>query len=300
MPTKGKDNVEVLFLEVYDQQDSGFVMDGTERTPYEQRLNKTTVTWVPCEGTEVFLDEEGVKRSRRIRHISGCESIYPAEQEKLGFFPNRQADKLPIDNGFITVRKETKTVGTFNYFKAATYWFDNPLRPDTATPIYKEIKVNENAVSLIDEDEVQTHAKLKVYALRISRGERKYEYNTDKINSYCNLLNVFAETPEQQIVLIMDKAIKNPKQFLDTIEKAEQTVITEITHALQLNVILFDKNTAMYAEESEVINTVGTGNMSQDRKIEALGSWLQTPEGNTSLTKLRTKLEIAKELQFKA
>lgn len=299
MPTKDKDGIEIMFLEVFDQQDSGFVQDGTERTPYEQRLNKTTVTWVPTEGQEPYMDGK-VKRYKKIRHIKASENIYPLEQEKNGYFPNRTSDKIPIDNGFITIKREGSTIGTFDYLKASTYFFDNPLRPDTATPIYRELKINENAVALIDEDELETMAKLKVYALRINRGERNYEYNVDKINTYCNLLNVFADTPEQQIVLIMDKAIKNPPLFLDIIVKAEQTVITEVTHALQLNVILFDKNTAQYAKEAKVINTVGTGNMSQERKIEALASWLQTPEGNSALTELRINLEIEKERQFKA
>lgn len=299
MPTVDKNGIEIMFLEVYDQSDSGFVQDGTERTPYENRLNKTTVTWVPTEGQEPFMDGN-VKRFKKIRHIKASENIYPLEQEKSGYFPNRTTDKIPIDNGFITIKREGSTIGTFDYLKAATYFFDNPLRPESATPIYKEIKVNENAVALIDEDELLTAAKSKVYALRISRGNRNYEYNTDKINSYCNLLNVFAETPEQQLVLLINKAVTNPREFLNIIVKAEQTVITEIAHALQLNVILFDKNTAQYAKESKVINTVGTGNMSQERKIDALASWLQTPEGNSALTELRANLELAKEEQFKA
>jgi hypothetical protein len=300
MPTVDKNGVEIMFLEVYDQSDSGFVMDGTERTNFEQRLNKTTVTWVPTEGQEGYMDGK-VKRFRKIRHIRSSELIYPLEQEKNGYVPNRTTDKIPIDNGFITIKREGSTIGTYDYLKASTYFFDNPFRPDTATPIYREIKVDENAVSLLDEDEMLTAAKTKVYALRLNiNGTKNYKYDTDKISSYCNLLNVFAETPEQQLVLLLNKSITNPKNFLDTIVKAEQTVITEISHALQLKVIAFEKNTAQYTKEEEVITTVGTGNMSEIKKIEALASYLQTTEGNSALTKLRTRLEIEKELQFKA
>lgn len=293
--------VPVKFFELVEQGDSGFVMDGTERTSNPQILRNPTVSWVPTEGTMVYLDDKGIKRHSPIRHIKKCEIINPLEQEKMGFKPNRTEDKIPFDNGFATIKREGSTVGTFDYLTSATYFLDNPLRPDTATAIYKEIKIDERAVSLIDEDELLTVAKSKVYALRLNTGTKgNYKYDEDKINTYCNLLNVWDETPERKLVLLLNRAITSPKSFLDTIVKAEQTVIIEVTHALQLNVIMFDKNTAQYTKEAKVINTVGTGNMSQDRKIEALAGWLQTPEGNQALTELRINLEIEKERQFKA
>jgi len=301
MPTTDKKGVEIMFLEVYDQGDSGFVMDGTERTPYEKRLNNTTVTWVPTESYTTYLDEKDISHNKKIRHIKNCEIIDPIDQEKRGFFPNRLADKIPIDNNFITIKREGSTEGTFNYLKASNHFFDNPLRPDTAIALYREIKIDERAVDLVDEDELLTKAKFKVFELRLTvGGEKKYKYDTDKINAYCSLLNVFAETPQQQLVELLNRAISQPKSFLEIVVKAEQTVITEISHALQLGVIVFDKNTAQYANDSKILTNVGTGNMSQERKIEALASWLQTPEGNTALTELRINLELEKERQFKA
>lgn len=295
-----KDKVPVKYFESVEQGDSGFVMDGTERTPFEQRLRTPTVSWIPTDGIEVYLDENGIKRHRPIRHIKNCESIYPLEQEKMGFKPNRTNDKIPMDQGFLTIRREGSTVSTYDYLNAATYFLDNPLRPQTATPIYKEIKADERAVELIDDDELLTVAKSKVYALRLNTGkDAPYRYDENKIDSYCRLLNVWDETPERKLVLLLNKAMTNPNNFLQTIVKAEQTVITEVSHALQLNVIAFDANTAQYTKESKVIYSVGKGNMSESKKIEALSNWLQTTEGNTALTELRTNLEVAKELQFK-
>lgn len=303
MPTKTKEGIPIVFLELTDQGDSGFVMDGTERSGMPQVLRNPTVSWIPTEGTEVYLDEKGIRRNRKIRHIKDCETIYPQEQEKNGFTPNRTTDKIPFDNGFASVEEQGSTVATFKYLLASTYYLDNPLRPATATPLYKEVKINEKAMEMLDEDEVQTAAKTKVYALRLNTGggeKGQYKFDEDKINTYCNLLNVFAETPQQQLALLLDVAIRTPKKFLDIIVTAENTVITEVTHALQLKVIMFEKNVAQYSEGDKIITSVGSGNMSQDRKIEALASWLQTPEGTPSLTELRSKTEIEKERQFKA
>ena len=297
-----KDKVPVLYLEVFEQGDSGFYLDGTRGTQYEQQLHAPTVSWIPTEGISVEVDDKGVRRNKRIRHIKGCEILDPIEQEKNGWKPNRNNDKIPLDNGFISVPREGATIGTYDYLKQATYFFDNPLRPDSATPIYREVKIDERAVELVDEDELVTVAKSKIYALRLTTGnkENPYNYNEDKINAYCQLLNIWEETPQRKVFLLLEKAKSDPRSFLNIITKAEQTVITEISHALQLNVIKFEGNTAQYNKENKVIATLGTAKMSNDKKVEALASFLQTPEGNGALTELRTNLEIEKENQFSA
>lgn len=295
-----KEKVPVMYLEVVEQGDSGFYLDGTRNTQFEQQLRTPTVSWIPTEGIMVEKDENGVSRNKRIRHIKGCEILDPIEQEKNGWKPNRNSDKIPFDNGFASIKREGSTIGTFDFLKSATYFADNENRPDSATPLYREIKVDERAVELVDDDELLTVAKSKVYALRINTGSKTtpYRYDEDKINSYCQLLNVWDETPERKLVLLLSKATINPKSFLDIVVKSEQTVITEISHAIQLGVIMFDGNTAQYSNGNKVIATLGTGKMSNDKKVEALASFLQTPEGNAELTDLRTNLEVEKEKQF--
>ena len=298
MPKIGKDGVSTIFLELVNQGNSGWIQDETRGKPYEQSLHAPTIEWIPATGVIVY-EKDGIKQHKRARHIKGCNLLDPVEQEKAGWKPNKKNDKIPFAMAFATVRREGSTLITYDYLTSATYFEDNPLRPSTATALYREIKIDERAVNLIDEDELLTVAKSKVFALRLNIG-KGYKYDEDKINSYCKLLNIFAETPEQQLVVIMDKARSNPKSFLDIVVQAEQTVITEISHAMQLGVIMFDKNTAQYTKESKVITNVGNGNMSENKKIEALSNYLQTPEGNNALTELRTNLEIAKEAQFKS
>lgn len=306
--TKEKDNVPVLFIETVDQGDSGFYLDGTQGTPYAQQLRTPTVSWIPTTGIEVYeeeIEKDGkkikIKKNRKIRHIKDCDTIYPEEQDKRGFKPNRMTDKIPMDNGFANVRAEGSTLNTFNYLTAATYYLDNELRPKTATALYKRIKVNERAVELLDEDEFLTAAKSKIYALRINIGgeKGKYKYLEDKIDSYCSLFNITNETPETKLVSLLQIAVSKPREFLNVVSKAEQTVITEVTHALQLGVIMFDGNVAQYSEGAKVIGgSLGNTKMSNDKKIEALSNYLQTPEGNGDLTELRIRTEAEKEKQF--
>lgn len=294
-----KDNTPVLFLELCEQGESGFYLDGTRGTAFEQQLKTPTVSWIPTEGVQVYKDENGTIRHKRVRHIKGCESIDIKEQELNGFRPNRMNDKIPFDNGFATIKREGSTIGTYDYLKSISDFLDNPLRSENVRPLYKEIKVDKKAVELLDEDELLTAAKSKVYSLRTNTGkDTPYIYNEDKINSYCKLLNVWDETPERKLILLLNKAMTNPKSFLEIVVKAEQTIITEVAHALQLGVIMFDGNTVQYAKENKVIIPLGKGNMSQDKKIEAFATYLQTEEGNNDLTELRAKTEVEKENQF--
>ena len=300
MPKVGKDGVPVIYLELVNQGSAGFIQDGTKGKPYQQGLHAPTIEWIPETGVAVELID-GIKQHKRMRHIKGCNTLDPVEQEKTGWKPNRLNDKIPFDNAFATIRREGSTIATYDYLTKATYFADNPLRPTSATKLYREIKIDERAEKLVDDDELLTVAKSKVYSLRLNTGKDKpYKYDEDKINSYCQLLNVWDETPERKLILLLSKATQNPNEFLQTIVKAEQTVITEVTHALQLGVIMFEKNTAQYTKESKIITNVGTGNMSEVKKIEALANYLQTPEGNNELTELRTNLEVEKERQFKA
>lgn len=307
MPTIDKDGVQIMFLETCTQGESGFYMDGTQGTPYAQQLHSPTIEWIPTTGIEAYEEEierNGKKvkivKHRPIQHIKGCESIYPKEQEAMGFKPNRQNDKIPMEGGFINIREEGSTVGTFKFLLAATFFADNPLRPSTATKIYREIKINERARDLVDQDELVTAAKAKVYALRLSTSEKGvYRYATDKINIYCNLLGIVELSPETQLFSLIEKAKDNPKNFLKIITSAEQTVITEINHALQLGLIMFDGNVPQYTEENKIItSSLGTAKMNNSKKIEAFADYLQTTEGNNALTELRIKLEAEKEKQF--
>lgn len=294
------DNVEVMYLEVLDKKPSGFIMNGTENTPYEQQLMAPTVQWVDARGKMAVYDEKKVRHDIEIRFINGCDSIIPKEQDDRGFKPNRLEDKIPFTNGFVTVRREGGSIGLFDYLKNAYWNADNPDRPSSATARYREVKLDKKATAFLDEDELMTQAKSIVYSLRINSGTKGlYKYDTEKIDALCRLLSVWEQSNETKLIVLLEKARTNPKGFLEIVSKSTQTVITEITYAIDLNVIRFDGNTAQYSEGNKVIFSMGNEKMKEDAKIEKLASFLLTEQGNAALTEIRTRLEVAKEKEFK-
>lgn len=295
-----KSKVEILYLELCRTGESGCFEDGTQGTPYTKQLVSPTIEWIPTESVEAFLDEEGITRNREIRHIRNSSTLYPEEQKIRGFKPNRMNDKIIIENNFASIPREGATTITFDYLTKSVFFLDNPLRPKNLPALYKKIKVDERAVELLDEDELLTKAKSKVYSLRLNTGVglKDYKYDEEKINSYCSLLNITDETPERRLVLLIDKATRNPRAFLELVVKAENTITTDVSHALHYNVIMFEGNTAQYTEESKLITVLGSGKMSEAKKVEILSNYLQTNEGTNALTEIRAKTELAKEKEF--
>lgn len=291
-----KEQVPVKYYEIVDRKDSGFIMDGTGGTPYQQQLTAPSIQWI-SEKAMTAVHKDGTKHYVPIRYINRCDTIDPIEQEKRGFVPNRFEDKIPIENGFFSVEREGATIGLYDFLEAAFWNQDNPDRPDNVQARYREIRLDKKAVALLDEDEILTQAKSLIYELRLNTGNAKtpYKYNVDRIDAICRLVNVWDETPERKLILLLQKATQFPKEFLDTVVKAEQTVITEVSHALELNVINFDINVAQESEGSKIIYTVDGEKLSQEQKIEKLAAWLSTEAGNAALTKMRAQLEIAKE-----
>ncbi len=295
-----KTKAPVKYYEIVDRKASGFIMDGTAGTPYQQELTSPSIQWISAVGKTCVKDNDGIPHYREIRYINGCDSIIPEEQEKMGFTVKRLMDKIPIENGFMTVERSGNTIGLYDYIEKVFYNLDNPDRPVTADARYREVKMNEKAQELLDDDEVITNAKAIVYSLRASTGDKKipYRYDTDRIDAICKLVNVWDESPETKLVKLLKVAIQNPKDFLDIVTKTEQTIIIEISHSLEMGVINFEGNTAQYTEDKKILHPLGSGNMKADVKIEKLAAWLGTEEGTPSLTELRARLELAKEKEF--
>lgn len=295
MSVQKKQETPRKHYELVDRKSSGFIMDGTDGTPYQQELNAPTVQWIPSTGKMAIRDAKGTLMFQEIRYINGCTSIIPSEQANLGFSPKRFEDKIPMENGFSTVIREGDSIGLYDFMEKVFYNIDALDRPHTATGRFRELRIDKKATDVFNEDEAETHAKMKVYELRLNTGKKDtpYKYNEDRINAMCRLFSLWDETPERKLVLLLAKARSNPKEFLETVEKAEQTVITEITHALDLKVINFDGNNVL-TDENTIIANLGSDKLKEVDKIERFASWLATHEGNNALTELRARIEMAK------
>lgn len=289
---------EVLLLEIADQAPSGFYRDGTKGTAEEQQLTAPSIMWIPAESYKCEIDPQtGLKKNVKIRYISNCDEIDPLVQEKMGYKPNTKEDKILLKAGINAIVESESTIGLYRYLKASFFNASNANRSDKATPLYREVNITKTAEEFNDLDELRHEAEAYLFKLRVKKGDKAYMYNEDKLAAICSLFNVSgqADEPSTRFVALMAIAKAKPKEFLDQVATLENVVSNEVAYALQLNVIRFDGNTALFTDSKSVIANLGEGKLKEANKIELLSVFLQGQEASGVLTELRSKINLAKE-----
>lgn len=291
---------DTIFLELVEKRNSGFVKQGTAGTAFHEELNCPNIRWIPNSGFKAVQEQHNGKTitvHKEIRWLKNCNTIDKEEQDRRGIKPQPFEDKIPFEKGFATVVRNGSTVSLYDYLVDVFYNENSKNRPETATSIFKVMEIDKKAEEIDESDIEMADAIQLVASLRTmtSAKDKTYKYNEDRLNSLCELCNVYADTTATKFHALMSLAKVRSRWFLDLVVKFEQTILTEATHALELDVIRFDGNTVLYTDEDKVIKNLGTGNLSRDSKIEKLSDFLKTKEGNAHLTELRAKIEVKKD-----
>jgi hypothetical protein len=290
----------VIYLELTEKRNSGFVKQGTEGTSFHEELNCPNISWIPNSGFRaVEEDHNGVKTTvfKEVRWIKNCPTIDKEDQERRNIKPNPFEDKIPFEKGFATVVRNGSTISLYDYLTDVFFNENSIGRPETADAIYKIMQLDKQAEEIDESDIVMADAIKLVASLRIqtSAKDKTYKYNEERLTAICELCAVYADSIPTKFHALMSLAKARSKWFMDLVEKFEQTIVTETTHAVELKVVRFDGNTVLYTDGEKVIKNLGTGNLSLDTKIERLADFLKTKEGNEHLTELRAKMAVAKD-----
>lgn len=301
--------VPTMFIEIIDQQDSGYVRDDTAGTPYEEKITYPGVEFIPNTGkrAEAILDPGTGKETGRyafvpIRYIKGCPYIDVADQDKYGWRPSPlpQEDAIQIIKGKAIVKGEGD-VALFDYLEKVFYNINAPHRSVKAKAIFKVIEVEKQTEVLNEMDFIQADAVKYVQGLVIQTGKNTYKYKEDKIDNILTILGLYGGDNYPQKVNVLTSAAKTrPKDFLTLVMKSDDQSVTEVSHALELNVIQFQGNTVEFVEDSKIVASLGEARMSTDKKISALAELLRTPEYAQAYQEMKVKTEIAQEKSLKA
>lgn len=302
-----KEEVPSMYIEVVAKGQSGYTLDGTAGTPHEQSINCAEITFIPNTGkmAEPILNAGGKPtgnfRNVEIRYIKDCPTIRVDEQRKLGYEKSSIAtnDSIAIKKGNALIKREGD-VSFYDYLYFVYYNETAPNRPRSAKVLYRIVEVEKN-VSRFNEDrflQAKAISTVETLVLRVGKG---YKFKENKIDNLLTALELFGgDNYSDKIRVLTDYAEKQPKDFLDIASKLDNITITEVTHAIELNVIGFEGNTAQYVETKTVVGIVNSEAKITAKKIEALAELLKTPEYAQAYTELKAKLEIAQEKIFKA
>lgn len=303
-----KEKVPTIYIELKDKRPSGFILDGTLGTKHEVELDSPVARFIPNFGYRRKWVEETVNGKKvktpineAIRWIKNETEISVEKQKSAGIVPHRvsKEDKIIIEKGNFSIAREGAYIGLYDYLTQVFYNGTNPERSLGADAIYNVIELGKEEEETNEMDFMIADAINFVRKLVSKIGDKKYKYDEEKINALCEIFLVYAETMPGKVEALMQHAKYDPKTFLDKATKLIQTKVTEVSHALQLGVIVFKDNTVMYANKDKVIATLGTAKISHDSKINKLADLFGTPDFKATYEEFQMELEVAKEEALK-
>ncbi len=292
-----KEKPRVIFIEVADKRDSGFVRDGTEGTKYEERLNCPGKLVVPSYSFRHAYDEVAKEHyNEEIQYIKGQREISVQKQREKGLKPNPKMDKIIIEKGHMSIAREGADIGLFDYMEKSFWNASNPDRSPNASALYKVVDLTKIEEMINERDLKINEAVAMVYTLQVKKGG-EWIYQEQRIDSFCELFNVSAERYASKITALAGIAKMYPDEFLDKVAIFEQKSATTVAHALQLSVIKFEGNVAVYVKKDKIIKDLGLGNMKHDQKIEELATYLRSKDGYEANQELEAEVEHAMEVK---
>jgi len=306
--TKPKGKVEEMYIETLTKGESGYVRDDTIGTAFEDKINCAGTEFIPSTGNmaEEILDTKGQPTGRfknvAIRYIKNCPIIKVQDQIKEGYEKSRisTTDAISITKGKALIKREGD-IALFDYLKNVYYNQKAPNRPKSAKALYTVVEVEQKVNAVNEVKFIQAKAISYVEGLCLKGANGSYRYKENEIDNLLTALNVFGgDNYSEKINVLTREAEQKPENFLNVATALKSTVATEIAHALELNVIQFEGNTAQYVDGKQIVGTVPAEFKAQNKKIEALAEMLKTPEYAQAYQDLKAKLEIAEEKQLKA
>lgn len=294
-----KEEYRTLYVEAVGMKGSGWIQDGTENTNNPIEISWAERTGIPTTGFRRVKDAQGKWYNEPIRHIKNCPLISVREQNEHNIqpSPDPSVDHLFLEKGFAVIVRDPENEGTFDYLEQVFYNGSNPERSKRATALYRIIKMDEKNEADIEDEMVSADALKQIGEWFEKRG-KVYVYKENVIDGVCQLFQIFAETYSGKILALQKLAKLNPRMFLEKVVKFQQTTLTEVSHALELNLIHFKDNSAQYVGKDKIIVSLGSEKMKQDQKIEALANWLRTSDGHEAYMELQAELEAAKEKEL--
>lgn len=312
-----------LKISVYDQKESGYVREDTIGTKNEIKKMVADAFYIPNEGRGIrfvkirygnegeereIIDrevaikmienkdegyEEIVAEPYEIRYINGCPSIDREWQESHGWKPrpDPKSDEIMIENGYAEIQYSVNP-SKYKYLKESVWNKDLPFRLEHVKPLYYEVKENQKDVLDITRELAITEA-MKEWEKLVVKTKEGISLNGEKINGLAVLLNVTGLNETEKLTAILTKLKSDPLGFIEKVNAFKEQIVTEITHAMQLELIKFEGNSAVFTFNHKKIDLGNLGG--KQNKIEKLAELLKTEDNKALLATLKSRIQVEKE-----
>ena len=284
---------EILILECTIKGDSGFFHEAD----HSRKRSCPSVLVIPPVSNG--WDEEGnvipiryVTNNPEIKIEKLKEKGIPTPVDDSGNY-RVVGNKIFMTYGTLVVKKNADK-GKYNYLEASCFNENAKNRPDHDHSI-KYFKV----VEPLKEDEdfndrwlIQNEAESYVASL-VQKSNGANKYNTGKIDSLLSLFNQYGgENYAQKLTVLRSMAANNSVDFLKKVKSLDDSMVTLIVHAEELNVISIGNKNAEFVDGNKILANFEGEKLSKDKRIKQLAELLKTPEYASVYQELQAKTDL--------
>lgn len=296
---------DLLFLEAAEMRGSGFILDGTENTPNPIELRSADRLWIPNTGfmaKEIKNDDGSTDIVNvEVRYIAHSRYIEVEQQNEKKVKYDRMdakndANKITMEKGVMTIIKTPSNKPLTDYLENVFWNLDAPNRPETAQALFKVVRLDKKARVVNEDDMVLNEAKNIVYKLQRKNSKGEWEFEEEKIDSYCKIMDIVGgDSYDEKVWALVKTAERDPSHFLELIVSLDSRMNTEIAQAVEIGVVEFvDGNLAQFKNGDKVIKYFGEEKLKKAQLIEKTADFLKTTEGTSFLTEIRAKVDAEK------
>lgn len=287
-------------FELADQRPSGLFFD--------EDADGGTAAITTCSRTiknrsviEVFDDESGLWVAKKTRYITGCDSIFVDEQEKMNVKPTID-DTITLKSGKLMVTEEGITIGLYRYLTEG-YSGNVDLkvsegkirRPSGAQDIIREVN---NSGEVKDAEEISDsvfEALRSVHALKTKKG-KEIVYNERLIAFYASLFRLpkYESGYKSEAWLALEKIARDtPEQFLERAASERSLYEADVHQSYAVGIIGIEKGKVYFVDTGKEICSVPAA-YNESEKLAEVVDFFCSPENKIQYDFLRAKLQKGK------
>lgn len=284
---------KTLELVLIDRSESDFILEGTEGTDREKRLDAPGDYRLPSE-SYVIEKVKNVDTQRQIRYVKGATSIYVEDQERFGTKPNDLNDVIWFKNGELVVKDTPESKALYEYLTRCAWNRDAPGRPSGIKPVfYVNDRVDKSEKELIQRS-FRIDALQLIQSLTEIKNGGKVSYDETRINFLCNLFNIStALSNGEKCNLLMDKAEADPEGLINSVANKNSEYRASINEAISTGVLTIDGDKALFPSSKKAFFQFSVKEAAK-RVDELLIYMLSTSEGELAYKELTIELTAAK------
>lgn len=246
----------VKVYELLDQQNSTFILEGTENSGSPVHLSSSALTRIP--NVSMRKSKKGPNKGQweYIRYIKNCPTILRAEQIAQGYTPNTNsgADEIYFEVGkkFVSTEVDSSLVEFLDDYACN---ISNVNRKPDATPLFKELTEEQEVKESVD-DFFTLHRVMEYLNDLAYKDGTGYKYAEDKIDNLCALLQITGYDTSQYInkfKAIMGLATADPKGFFTKVADKNAETKTLLLNSISLGVVGWKSNNLEFTDGSRII-----------------------------------------------